>query len=280
MPRTCDTWPIPDGWFQVAYSDELQPGAVLPLEYFGRSLVLFRTQAGQANVLDAFCPHLGAHLAHGGTVRGECIRCPIHAWEFDGAGQCTSIPHAHRIAPSVKLRSWPVHEWAGLIMVWHHAQSAPPSWLLPDVPEYGNPEWTDYERRRWKVRTRNRELAESSVASAHYHFVRRTGDMPKSEGEVRDHIVRLFSDTAIDTTERALHGRVESMSFGFGATTLRFKGLLETLLITSVTPIDSDNADVRFSVCLKKLGGAEITKSVSAAFIGEVSGQLERDIPV
>ena len=36
-------------------------------------------------MLDAYCPHLGAHLAEGGRVQGESVRCPFHAWEFDGA---------------------------------------------------------------------------------------------------------------------------------------------------------------------------------------------------
>jgi len=39
----------PNGWFQVAYSDELQPGGVMPLSYFGRELVLFRGSDGKAS---------------------------------------------------------------------------------------------------------------------------------------------------------------------------------------------------------------------------------------
>lgn len=34
---------LPLGWFQVAYSDEIAPGDVKPLKYFGRDLVIFRT---------------------------------------------------------------------------------------------------------------------------------------------------------------------------------------------------------------------------------------------
>ena len=56
------TPPIPNGWFQIAYSDELTPGTVMPLRYFGKDLVAFRTESGQVAVLDAFCPHLGAQI--------------------------------------------------------------------------------------------------------------------------------------------------------------------------------------------------------------------------
>jgi hypothetical protein len=46
-------FPIPFGWFQVACSDELAPGAALPLRYFGRDLVALRGASGRAAVLDA-----------------------------------------------------------------------------------------------------------------------------------------------------------------------------------------------------------------------------------
>ena len=36
----------PRGWFQVAYADEIQPGEVKPLKYFGVELVMFRTEDG------------------------------------------------------------------------------------------------------------------------------------------------------------------------------------------------------------------------------------------
>jgi phenylpropionate dioxygenase-like ring-hydroxylating dioxygenase large terminal subunit len=271
---------IPLGWFQVAYSDELAPGQVMPLSYFGSELVLFRTESGEAKVLDAFCPHLGAHLGYGGKVEGSCIRCPFHAWKFDGTGTCTEIPYARKIPPKAKLRTWHVREVAGLIMVWNHASGEAPAWELPEVAEYGDPEWTDYERRRWKIRTRNQEMAENSVDSAHFKFVHGTSNMPASQAEVRDHVLRVFSNTDTDTARGTIEGTVESLSYGFGFGTVRFKGLVETLLVSSVTPIDGEYVDVRFSFAVKKFGGADVTRGVGAAFINEVSRQLEQDIPI
>ena len=119
-----DIPPFPNGWFQVAYSDELDTGDVLPLEYFGKHLVLFRDDDGMAHVLDAFCPHLGAHLGYGGRVEDNCIRCPFHAWRFDGGGQCVEVPYANKIPPLAKLDAWHVCEVNGLIMVWHHIGGA------------------------------------------------------------------------------------------------------------------------------------------------------------
>jgi len=78
-------FPVPNGWFVVAQSSDLTPGDVQPLYYFGRDLVLYRTADGEARVMDAHCMHLGAHLAVGGRVERDCIRCPFHGWKFDGA---------------------------------------------------------------------------------------------------------------------------------------------------------------------------------------------------
>jgi cholesterol 7-dehydrogenase len=41
-------------------------------------LVLFRTESGEAKVLDAYCPHMGADLGVGSKVVGDCIECPFH----------------------------------------------------------------------------------------------------------------------------------------------------------------------------------------------------------
>ena len=70
--------PYPRGWYTIADSDDLAPGDVLPIHAFGREFVVFRGEDGEAHVLNAHCPHLGAHLGHGGKVCGNQIRCPFH----------------------------------------------------------------------------------------------------------------------------------------------------------------------------------------------------------
>src|ERR1700730_14395520 len=109
----------PEGWFQVAYSDEVAAGQVVPLRYFGRELVLFRTTSGVVQVLDAFCAHLGAHLAVGGTVSGDRLRCPFQGWEYGIDGTCQSIPYSGRIPRGAAVGVWPTTERSGLVLVWH-----------------------------------------------------------------------------------------------------------------------------------------------------------------
>lgn len=70
-----------------------------PLQKYclGEQVVVFRDQEGKASVLDAYCPHLGANLAVGGRVVGNCIECPFHGWQFRGDnGKCVKIPYAQK----------------------------------------------------------------------------------------------------------------------------------------------------------------------------------------
>jgi 3-ketosteroid 9alpha-monooxygenase subunit A len=272
--------PYANGWFGVAYGDELAPGQVMPLSYFGRELVMFRGSDGKANVLDAFCPHLGAHLGYGGKVEGDSIVCPFHAWRFDGCGGCTAVPYAKKIPPKAKMRAWPARELNGLILIWHHADGAPPSWEPPALSEYGHEEWTPYEQRRWQVKTRNQEMAENAVDSAHFHFLHGTMNMPESHAEAQGPVLHVRSTTGMSTPRGGVDGMVESISYGFGYSTVRFTGIVETLLVSTMTPIDDETIDVRFSFTLKKLPDKDVTKSVGKAFIREVTRQLEQDIPI
>lgn len=76
-----NAFPCPSlsGWFFVHYSDDLRIGDVKTLRYFGQDLVLFRNEGGEAGMLDAYCPHLGAHLgawrAGGGRQHSVPLSC-------------------------------------------------------------------------------------------------------------------------------------------------------------------------------------------------------------
>ena len=53
-------------------------------------------------MLDAFCPHMGAHLGFGGEVVGNSIKCPFHGWSFDREGKCQRIPYTSRLTEEVR----------------------------------------------------------------------------------------------------------------------------------------------------------------------------------
>ena len=71
--------PIPFGWYMLDYAADLAIGQVKPLRYFGEEIVLYRGEDGVARALHAYCRHLGAHMGHGGKVKGNNLECPFHA---------------------------------------------------------------------------------------------------------------------------------------------------------------------------------------------------------
>lgn len=123
--------PNPDGWFAVCFSTELQPGTVLSRTLLDQEVVVFRTASGELSMLDAHCPHMGAHLGHGGRVEGEAIRCPFHGFRFAPDGRCVSTPYETKIPPKCVIRRWHVCERNGVILAWWQRRGRPPSFGIP-----------------------------------------------------------------------------------------------------------------------------------------------------
>ena len=163
---------VPNSWYVVAYSDEVVPGAVQRLRYFDRDLVLFRGESGSVAVLDAYCPHLGAHLGVGGKVVGDTLQCPFHGWRWDAAGACKEIPYAKRIPPKVRAEHYPVIERNGMIFVWYHAEGEAPSFEIPEVEGWGSDGWLgSWLRWEWTVKTHPQEMAENGIDWPHFERV-------------------------------------------------------------------------------------------------------------
>jgi nitrite reductase/ring-hydroxylating ferredoxin subunit len=274
-------FPMPNGWFAVCYGDELAAGALRPLRYFGRELVALRGGDGVARVFDAYCPHLGAHLGHGGRVEGDGVRCPFHGWRFDGAGACVEIPYARRIPPKARLRAWPVVERNGLVFVWRHAEGAPPSWDVPDVPELRDGEWTPPERRDWVIRSVSQEMAENTVDPAHFRFVHGTNAVPETErAEVRGHVLHVVSRNRVATPRGEQEGRIEIEAHGFGCGRTRFSGIADLVVVTTGTPIDEEHTHTRLQLAVRRLPNSDATRGVGRAFIAEIERQFAQDIPI
>ena len=110
-------WPY--GWYVVARAADVPRGAIRALRLGDRECVLYRTGSGTLRVLDAHCPHMGAHLRHG-TVDGEGLRCALHGRLVDADG---AVEGAGAACP--KAAAWPVAERFGLVFV-HFGPGAPP----------------------------------------------------------------------------------------------------------------------------------------------------------
>jgi 3-ketosteroid 9alpha-monooxygenase subunit A len=286
--------PFPRSWYLVAWSDELAPGAVLPLAYFGRELVLFRTAEakGRPVVLDAYCPHLGAHLGHGGVVCGETLQCPFHGWRFDAAGQCVLVPHASRIPPLAETRAWPVHETSGMILVYYDPEGAAPGWAVPEIPEMGGTRpgdrpvegWLPVERRRWRVRTHVKDTNENNCDRAHLLFMHGL-EAVDSSAETDGHVMRVrhafkAEMSRIGMPGTVFDGVVEGTHTGLGVLQQRIRSLVEGLLVSTQTPIDGESVDLRFAFTVKTAPSEDIAKVAMTAMWGDLVRDVEDDIRI
>jgi len=245
---------FPRGWFIVAWSRELEESGVRPLKYFGTDLVLFRTEDGPA-VLDAFCPHLGAHLGIGGCVEDGAIRCPFHAWRFDRQGKCVDIPYASKIPKRATLRSWPVVERNGAIFVWHCPQGSEPAWEIPIIQEYDTAEWTPWRDNCLEgVRTHPREIVENVADKAHFPVVHRTR-VHRFENHYQDHkATQVTHGTATPPQGGVDEFQIEATYYGPAFQVSHMDGVLKSILLLAHTPIDEQSLDLRFAVSLERSG--------------------------
>lgn len=71
----------------------------------GFNFAIFRgLETNRVFVTDAYCPHLGADITAGGSVKGDAIECPFHKWTFEGtSGQCIGGPSSQKAS---RARVW------------------------------------------------------------------------------------------------------------------------------------------------------------------------------
>jgi len=258
-------FPVPNGWFVVSLSSELVAGEVRALHYFGRDLVLFRTASGDARLVDAYCAHLGAHLAVGGKVEGDCIRCPFHGWAYDGgSGLCTDIPYggSERIPAKARIRPYPLIERGGAIWAWHHRLEGDPFFELPLVPELDDPGWTEPHLREFRIATSCQEMAENNHDFSHFQYVHGTESIPVS------------SELIEGTYKRVTNPGLERETFGLGLGVVRIPGSLT--FVSSVTPVDEDNVHVRWFFTVPIDASAGSIEFYADQFTSGVS----QDIPI
>jgi phenylpropionate dioxygenase-like ring-hydroxylating dioxygenase large terminal subunit len=120
-------------WYPICMSSELPAGKILGRTFLDGQVVAFRGESGVAQVLSAYCPHLGADLAAGSVV-GDNIRCAFHHWEYDRAGVCAKTGPGDPAPPGACLFRFPTVERFG--MLWAFNGEAP----LFDLPDFPYPD--------------------------------------------------------------------------------------------------------------------------------------------
>lgn len=273
---------MPRGWFAVALSSEVPAQGVVALRYFARELIAYRGESGRVYVTDAYCPHLGAHLAHGGVVEGDAIRCPFHGWRFED-GRCVGVPYAEKIPPKARLASWPVREQNGVVHVFH----GDTPWDLPALDEDG---WTEGKAIFWPgLKTHPQEIFENTVDMAHIgpvHAGRGAALIGKPAKNGERFTVELEFQAPGDVvgmpgTLNDVHLAVTMRGLGWSLveTNVRNAGVRARQRIYA-TPVDEDTVDIRGIVHVKKSDDAEFTAELERIFYDAYVEDFAKDFPI
>jgi 3-ketosteroid 9alpha-monooxygenase subunit A len=287
------TWK-PTGWFMVGWSGEFVTGTVTPLKYLGHDMVAWRGESGEMHVLDAHCPHLGAHMGHGGKVNGECVECPYHGWGYGPDGVNKYIPYEDRPNVSKSVRTWPVKEMHEAVYIWHDPAGGPPRWDLPNVfeawpgmdhgPEHYYRAYPELSVKYTGEPVHPQVPLENAADSMHFKYVHDATVSPlllhyAADGPEFRGTVGWPNPKRPESGEMAL--KVHTLSNGVGNTLNVFEGSAAYRLIFCVTPVDDETSDMFYSIWWPRGDDAsetvpeEIRRRVEQQFLVTLVDDLE-----
>lgn len=143
---------FPRGWFMIAEATELDDGPI-GVRFFANDFALYRGESGKVVLLDAYCAHMGTHIAESKSasivinneqIEGDSIRCPYHGWRYNAAGQVDDIPYFDGPCPKAgAIKTYTVVERYGAIFMWHSPEGLEPDHQLPEVPVWDDPQWVN-----------------------------------------------------------------------------------------------------------------------------------------
>ena len=260
----------PESWYHLAMSADLPAGGVIARRVCGREVVAFRTATGALGVLDAHCPHLGAHLGHGGRVVGEALRCPFHAlhWGVDGA--CAGADDDAAPSMRARARAWPVRELHGALLVWYGADGRAPEWEIPPPPMEG---WSEVRSETLRFPGHVLEVAENGVDRRHFLAVHGYTDVTDFDVKVDGPVMR----SAFGFRKDGIAQRFDTLVYGLGyaLTDLRIEQLgIHARVILLSNQVDAETVD--FTVCVTVEGGLPWMDRFLAAIVEDV----RKDLPI
>lgn len=120
-----------ESWFPICLSRELPQGKILGRTFLDGRVIAVRGADGVAQVLSAYCPHVGADLAAGKIVNNR-VQCAFHRWEFNMDGWCEKTGLDDPPPKQACLYKFHTVEKFGLVWAFNGAE---PWWQLPEYPK-------------------------------------------------------------------------------------------------------------------------------------------------
>ena len=284
---------FPTGWFIIGFASDLAAGEVKRVHYFGEEMVLFRTESGEVNVLDAYCQHLGANMGVGGTVEGENIVCPWHGWRWRGDGTNALIPYSKiGCKNNVRVRTYHSTEWYGFILVWHERHGRAPYWQPPVLPELETDEYYPlhpHSRMLNRVKVHAQMIIENAADPYHVQYVHKAANPANTtsfevsgyhlHATVNAHFGGGRAQTWL-TPNGPVDAKIIYDNYSLGLGLVRFPSdLVATIEVTGQTPVDEDYTDYFYTqASIREPGDAgDVPSGRAAKFLALQQEVIKQD---
>ena len=263
------------GWFMIADAEEVKDKP-LAVRFFGNDFALYRGKSGKIVLLDAYCPHMGTHLAANNTsyvaldgshIEGDNIRCPYHAWRFGPDGMCNEIPYYDKPIPKAAcVRSWKVVERMGAVFAWYDPEGGLPDYEVPLLAEWDNPGWV-----RWKfdhlgtLNIHSQEILDN-MADVHHLGPVHGSTVKYFQNEFTGHVYRQLQGGGHRTLADS-DAILETDTWYTGPSILlsRHKGIYDAFEIIAHAPVDDGVVKVWHGLLVKSPHEVAIEEDVAMA---------------
>ncbi|MFD2272748.1 Rieske 2Fe-2S domain-containing protein [Undibacterium arcticum] len=234
---------------------------------------------------DAYCPHLGAHLAsHDGCIENGAIVCPFHKWKWDGEqGHCVDIPYAGiPQSRSLSLTLHPTREIDGMVLMWYHPANAAPDFEPYVSSALQQHKWVLFDSIEWVSTCPYRDLYENLFDTAHIVQLHGASKMPVLRSmEQRAH--GLYVDYEIDPSAEQFSMKSLTAHFtGVTALNQLFEGEgWATNFVISTTPLDNERfIEKKVRLYVRDLGSKEMNEMIGKPWIERFKFEVEQDFKV
>lgn len=118
FPRLADhrTPFIMNEWYVAALSSEVGR-ELMARTFLGRSVLLYRTMAGNVVAMRNRCPHRSFPLSKS-RLEGDTVVCGYHGLHFGSDGKCIAVPSQDNVPEGLATASYPIVEKTPLVWIW------------------------------------------------------------------------------------------------------------------------------------------------------------------
>ena len=187
-------------WYVAALSSEIDATALFRRRIMGRSVLIYRTEGGEAVAMHDRCPHRFAPLSMG-RREGDTVVCPYHALAFDAAGHCVHNPHGRGTLPKGQVvDTFTLVERHGFVWIWMAEEAADLS-LLPDFAPLDRGHANGVAHTYMKLPVNYRMILDNVMDLSHVDHVH--GEVITTRGQLSPLVPQ------VEDSERAISARWE-----------------------------------------------------------------------